>query len=119
MAESTTKTKAPAEQEENGKPTRRVVLRHARVLVLPEGVDRARIAEAIKALRGASQAEGWIVVGEFEGASKTHAIEAYAGKPGTADAKPGSYRAPSVTAWKGQANYVKPPEPLIERELVD
>lgn len=110
--------------------TRRVVLKQERVLVLPEGktledidpkvVETIRRALGIKGGKGNAQAhvEAWIVVGEFEGGSKQRAIEAYAGKSGEPDSKPGLYRAPSVTAWKGGRRYL-PPVQRVEAEDID
>lgn len=118
------KAPKPAEKpSEDAKPTRRVVLRRMQVVELPSDSGGrtweeigAAVAKMLKGGKGVTEA--WHVCGEFEG-SKSGAIEAFAGKPGTADAKPGLYRAPSVTAWKGGEDYVKPPEPLIERKRVD
>lgn len=129
MAEGPTRGRA-ADTDEERKPTRRMVLRRERVLVLPEGV---RVEELVGAtnerelmkLLGLKvgtdpYAEAWIVVGEFEGSGKTQAIEAHAGKAGTPDAKPGVYKAPGVSAWRGGEVYEKPPEPKVERTaLVD
>lgn len=119
MAEATQRRRrsAPAPEEERG-TTRRVVMRREAVLVLPEGVATENIAVAWKALglKGAPrEVAAWLVVGEFEGNSKTKAIEAHAGKPGTPEAIPGAYKAPTVTAWAGGEEYVKPPEPKVER----
>lgn len=112
--------------------TKRIVLRRERVIVLPEGVAEEVIARLLgsidfgpekrlkAALTKAGPTDGWIVVGEFEGADMTRAIELHAGKPGTPDAIPGVYKAPSVRAWTGGEEYVKPPEPKVERKaLVD
>lgn len=117
--------------------TKRVVLKRERVIVLPDAVpengkiDLAKLAEAL----GLSQAEAkrlvttaatgfgsgtaWVVIGEFAGASKRAAIEAYAGKPGTPDAKPGAYKAPGVSAMAGGELYEKPAEPEVKRRSLD
>lgn len=117
--------------EENGKderdPTRRVVLKRERVLVLPDTLDGDALDKTLKDVGKAiglragrlQPVEAWTVTGEFEGASKLNAIQAHAGDPGTADAKPGTYRAPSVTAWKGTVVYEAPPEPLVTRRVLD
>lgn len=63
--------------------------------------------------------EAWTVLGEFEGASKDKAIEAYAGKPGTPDAKPGAYKAPTASAFAGGALYEAPPQPLVTKTALD
>lgn len=107
-------------------PTQRVVLKRVTVLVLPEGVEvtverMKGIANSL-GLKPATRfdvGEAWTVVGEYEGASKTHAIEAHAGKPGTADAKPGAYKAPSKSSWAGGELYVKPDQPKVERQALE
>lgn len=111
--------------ENERKPTQRVVLRRERVLALPDGVRieelvAAKDERAMMKLLGLRvgddpYGEAWVPVGEFEGASMTKAIEAYAGKPGTPDAIPGAYKAPTVSAWAGGEEYVKPPAPKVER----
>lgn len=119
-------------ETENGKPreiTRRVVLRRERVLVLPEGVRveelvAAKDERAMMKLLGHKvgsdpYGEAWVEVGEFAGHSKTHAIEAYAGKPNTPDAKQGVYRAPSMSSWQGGLVYDAPPQPLVQRRELE
>jgi len=119
-----------ASSSDNGKATerdtKRVVLRRHRVIVAPEALveltteNAKAIATALGVKNIPPLEEAWIVVGEFEGASKTKAIEAHAGKPGTPDAKPGVYKAPSVSAFAGGEEYVKPAQPKVERRaLVD
>jgi hypothetical protein len=120
----------PAAEDERA-PTKRVVLKRERVLVLPEGVSLndldPKVSEAVRKLLklGGGKAnsevhvEAWVVVGEFEGASKNAAIEAHAGKPNTPDAKPGAYKAPGASAWAGGLLYEKPPEPKVERKALD
>lgn len=107
--------------------TQRAVLKRERVLVLPEGVElnaerQKGIANALglKPTTKLPECEAWVEVGEFAGHSKTAAIEAYAGKPGTPDAKQGAYRAPSLSSWQGGLIYDAPPQPLVQRrELED
>lgn len=107
--------------------TERVVLRRASVLVIPEGVDPEKLGEAIRLLmpaRGRSKPEdaasdAWIECGTFEGASKRHSIEKFAGKAGTADAKTGVFKAPSLTSWKGSLEHVAPPKPLVQARMVE
>lgn len=127
MAEETTKTDEPAEEAPRG-PTRRVVLRRERVIVLPDGVDDEKLAEALKVLgvkgkapdpRRTRTVDAWVVVGEFEGHSKQNAIEAHAGKPLTPDAAPGTYKAPTTTAWAGGRHYERPPKPKVEVRDID
>lgn len=110
--------------EENGRVTKRVVLRRERVLVMPPEADAEAIKTALKEAKlptwfKTALAEAWVVVGEFDGASKTKAIETHAGKPGTPDAKPGAYKAPSVSSWAGGEEYVRPDAPKVERKALD
>lgn len=112
-----------AAAEAEARVTRRVVVSQHAVLLLPSGgVSSEGLAAAWKALglKGAPrEAAAWVVVGEFDGASKDDAIEAYAGKPGTPDAKVGTYKAPGARSWAGGARYAAPPKPLVEREAID
>lgn len=114
--------------EEPRGPTKRVVLRRESVIALTDldEVQREEILKAVAAVKvrglpkGVTQPqEAWSVVGVFEGHSKTKAIEAHAGKPGTPDAKPGAFKAPSVSAWAGGELYKAPPKPLFEREALE
>lgn len=113
-----------ADEDENGRGlTRRIVLRRELVIAVPEGADPEKVAEAQRVF-GASRAkqepvEAWVVCGEFDGATKRAAIEAYAGKAGTADAKVGLFRAPGKKAWSGGVEHVAPPRPLIEARTVE
>lgn len=118
------KQDGPAERVD----TKRIVLRRERVIVLPEALTgeafektKADIAKAVGLRAGSLKpVVAWVAVGEFEGANMTRAIEAHAGKPGTPDAIPGTYKAPSVRAWAGGEEYVMPPSPKVERKaLVD
>lgn len=105
--------------------TKRMVLRRENVLVIPDGLDPKKLADIEAAVKKALGAKGkptqaWVPLGEFEGSSNTNAIEAYAGKPGTPDAIPGTYKAPSIRSWAGGEVYDKPPLPKVERKpLVD
>jgi hypothetical protein len=110
--------------------TQRVVLRRERVIVLPDSVDAARLAQlldaddygqekAIKRALTSLPVDAWIVVGEFTGSSKERAIETHAGKAGTFDAIPGAYKAPTKTAWSGGLVYEKPPKPKVERAALE
>lgn len=109
-------------------PTKRVVLRREDVIVLTD-LDQAQRDAVVKAV-GAVKAKGmprdvakpretWSVVGMFDGDSKTKAIEAHAGKPGTPDAKEGAFKAPTVSAWAGGEVYERPPAPLFERKALE
>lgn len=109
---------------EDRKPTQRVVLRQERVLVISDEVTDEQIGEAVKALGGrtgrkaVSVPVAWVECGEFTG-SKKGAIEAYAGKAGTPDAKVGTFKAPTVTAMKGGIKHSAPPLPLVQSEAID
>jgi hypothetical protein len=116
--------------EQPRKPTKRTVLRRERVLVLPEGIDDAALAEVVKAIPKlpekkladalkAKPVEAWVVIGEFEGTDKEDAIEAHAGKKNTPDAKPGAYKAPPASGWSGGLLYERPPEPKVEVKALD
>jgi hypothetical protein len=128
--------KPAAEKDETKKPTQRVVLRRERVIVLPDTVDEDTLgklssgdgAKALAALLGLGSAkvptvcigaEAWTVVGEFVGSTKDKAIEAYAGKAGTPDAKVGDFKAPGSAAWAGGLRYSAPPKPLVEKESIE
>lgn len=112
-----------AESEETRAPTRRVVLKREHVIIVPDGADPEKVAEAQRVF-GASRAknapiEAWVVCGEFDGTAKRTAIEAHAGKAGTATAKVGVFKAPGTAAWKGGVEHVAPPQPLIEARAID
>lgn len=128
---------AEAEAKAERGPTKRVVLRRERVIVLPDDVtdealsklasgDGAKQLAKLLGLSGSAKvptasigAETWAVVGEFEGSSKQNAIEAYAGKPLTPDAKPGTYKAPSASAFAGGRQYDRPPQPKVEAKDIE
>lgn len=126
MAQQTRGQQAkPAERAD----TMRTVLRRERVLKVPEKATAEQVAEALavlyptdKRIQKAATPEGWeawVVIGPFAGASDTKAIEAYAGKPGQPDSKPGIYKAPPSRSWAGGEIYDKPPEPKVERRRFD
>lgn len=111
--------KAPAEPSA---PTKRTVLKQEGVLVLPAGVSTEALIAAAKALgvKGAPrELAAWVVVGEFDGDTKEQAIEAHTGKPGTPDAKVGTYKAPTSRAFAGGMRLKAPPKPLVEKESID
>lgn len=124
MAEGKARGRA-AETDEERKPTRRVVLRLVRGFELPAGMEvtpeqQKEVAKALGLkVTEVPFVEAWAVVGEYEGQTKDNAIEAYAGKPGTPDAKVGDYKAPGAAAWAGGARYKAPPKPLVEKEAID
>lgn len=125
MAESTsTGTRSRSRTTTNAaepRDTKRVVLRRERVIVVPDHIDIEQTVQHLKAAdsktwgKGTEAIDAWVVVGEFDGVSKTKAIEAYAGKPGTPDAKPGAYKAPTASAFSGGSIYEAPPAPLVQR----
>jgi hypothetical protein len=116
----------PTRQARNGPPpdtptpTKRVVLKREKVVVLAVNTDGTedKAKEAIKLL-GGKLTDAWVVVAEVEGASKEHAIEAHAGKPNTAEAKTGIFKAPTASAWSGGRRYAAPPKPLVQAEAID
>lgn len=115
------------EEQAERRPTERVVLRQVRAIEIPPGTDPERVAAAVEALhpkakraeRDGSVIDAWQEVARVEGATKTAAVESYAGKPGTPDAKVGTFRAPGLTAWKGAMVYDAPPLPLVERRVIE
>lgn len=128
--------KPDAAAEEPRKPTKRVVLRQERVIVLPDDVaddtlaklSKGEGAKALADLLGLKSAkvptadigrEMWLVVGEFEGQDKDDAIRAHAGEPGSPDAIPGTYKAPPINGWKGGKRYTRPDRPKVEAENID
>lgn len=107
---------APAED----RTTKRMVLARAEAIIIPEGIDPEKLKEALRLIGGRSVPKTvWWEVGEFEGSSKQNALEAYAGKPNTPEAKPGAYKAPGASAWAGGRLYEKPPEPKVEVRDLD
>jgi hypothetical protein len=103
--------------------TKRVVVKRERVLVIPEGVEavdekKLREAFAVGPRVPLVMTEAWVVCGEFEG-DKRDAIKVYAGEPGSPDAKPGTYRAPSASAWRGGRHYERPERPKVEAKDID
>lgn len=124
MAKTTPAAGTRAARTDDEKATKRVVLQKQRVLVLPPGLDVQSLVELkdekeLRKLIGAKLTEAWSVVGEFEGASKQAAIEAYAGKPGTPDAKVGTFKAPTASAFAGGRRYEAPPKPLVQAGDID
>lgn len=110
-----------AQADEDRKPTERVILKRERVLVLPDGVEPGALDELLKAVRKHGrivEAQAWVEVAQTSG-GKRKAIEAHAGVAGTPSAKPGLYKAPTLTAWKGGREYERPPEPLVQARDID
>lgn len=113
-----------ADEENDGKakdaPTKRVVIRQARALVLPamDAETEKTIAKLVKdsAAKGATLSDVWVELGKAEG-DKPEAIAKYAGVKGAADAKPGVYRAPTVSSWKDGVRY-KDPRTVVDAETV-
>lgn len=123
MAKATDKV----EQEEREGSGRRLVLKRERAIVLGPGLTaevEKELLDLVRSNAGGKKTdhdlkEVWLPVGEFEGTSMTRAIEAYAGKPGTPDAKIGAYKAPPVRSWAGGEIYEAPPVPLVQRKALD
>jgi hypothetical protein len=115
-------TKAKAVKRE---PTERMVLRQEKVFIVsgtrdltPEQTKKLEAALKAAGIKDSTAHMAWVEVGVFVGASKDAAIEAHAGKPGTPDAKLGTYKAPTVAAFSGGSRYKAPPKPLAERESI-
>lgn len=120
MAESKQRQSKPA--EEPPAPTKRIVLKRERVLVVPEEASSEQVIAAHKALGGdgsPGELAAWREIGEYEGSNKNDAIQAYAGKPNTPDAKVGVFKAPTVSAWAGGKRYRAPDKPLVQAEDID
>jgi hypothetical protein len=131
VATETNNGKVSEEEAAERRPTERVILQHSFVIKLPGGgVDREVLEKVIKLLelkgpngRAAKPqdvlGEAWVEVSRKVGSSKRAAIEEYAGKAGTPDAKVGVFRAPSTTAWKGGVENTAPPLPLVESRVIE
>lgn len=106
-------------------PTERVILRRVRGLALPEEfqITPEQQKEVAKALglkvSDVPFVEAWQEVSRETGDDKRDAIEAYAGEPNTPTAKPGTYKAPTASAWKGGRQYDRPPEPKVEAKDIE
>lgn len=123
MAENTGRKRGAAKKtDDDDKPTPRVVLKRERVLVLPDSlppgskIDAGKLGEALgipkaEAAKLVNTDEAWVQVKLATG-SKNAAIETFAGKPGTPEAKPGVYKAPSESAMRGGRAYETPAGPL-------
>lgn len=114
--------KASEAKKQDIAPTKRVVLRKVLALAVPSGATTEQLIAAHKALGGKgapAEIDVWQECGEFEGSSKDRAIELFAGKPGTPDAKPGTYKAPGASAFAGGMRLTAPPKPLVEKESID
>lgn len=117
-------TPAAAEEAAERGPTTRVVVQREMAIVVPEGVSPEQLADIAGILYGkrvkrVEPVELWRVIGEFEGHTKDAAIERYAGKAGTPDAKIGTWKAPTTRAWAGGVKHSAPPKPLVEKETID
>lgn len=123
----TSRRRASAPDSER-QDTERVILKRERVIVVTELVPEDVTDVALDALKEAAKSKGgsrasvreaWVEVGREKGQDKRNAIKAYAGTPGTPDAKPGVYKAPGVTAFSGGMVYERPPEPKVEAKPLD
>lgn len=103
----------------------RVVLERVRALRIPDEATDEQIAQAVEILRGGKrkalvvQGEAWMEVARVTAQTKVAAVRAYAGEPGTPDAKVGTWRAPTVTAWKDAVVHEAPPAPLVVSRVVE
>jgi hypothetical protein len=126
VATETNNGKVSEEEAAERRPTERVILERVRVVVLPDAMtpeQQAAISAALHAGKGKVRTvpveEAWREVARKVGSSKRAAIEEYAGKAGTPDAKVGVFRAPSTTAWKGGVENTAPPLPLVESRVIE
>lgn len=109
---------------EDRAPTERVVLELARVVLIPAGATEEQIHAAYLALNPKSKAKAslpetaWLEARHTTG-SKTGAIENYAGKAGTSTAKVGTFRSVPLRSWRGAVVHEQPPEPLIQRSMIE
>lgn len=122
MAAGKAASKPPEPTEQ---PTERVVLRQEKVFVIsnlsltPE--EEKKLATALKdcGIKDTTAHMAWIECGVHPGSSKEQSIEAYAGKPGTADAKPGTFKAVPVKSFAGGKRHRVPEKPLVESEAIE
>ena len=103
--------------------TERVILKLEDVLVLPEGTTVDDLVHADKAtlaglLEGGALTRAWREVGSRAG-TKEGSIEAYAGKPGTPEARPGVFKSVPSKSWSGGLIYERPPETKVERRRLE
>jgi hypothetical protein len=93
----------------------RMVLKRERALILPDDIDITALLDAVKTfkIKGSALNEVWLPIGEFPGASMRKAIEAHTGKPNQPDTKVGTFKAVSLTNWRGGVVMVAPAKPLV------
>lgn len=130
--------RAAAQAKDDSHETQRMVLRGLPAILVPHGVsndvlkkvqgllrDPAVLAAVVEQGEGNADDVGlfvplaFTVEGEPQTGSKDRCIEAVAGKAGTPDARPGTYRAPSMSAMRGGKRYTRPPRPKVEAETLD
>lgn len=117
-------TAAAVEEAAERGPTMRVVVQRETAVIVPDGVSPEQLADIASILYGkrvkrVEPVELWKVIGEFEGHTKDAAIERYAGKAGTPDAKIGTWKAPTTRAWAGGCIHEAPPKPLVQRRTLE
>jgi hypothetical protein len=122
MAQSRQAAAPPVEEP---KPTKRMVLQRAKVVVIDGDVPDDVLKQAVEALRRVATKthalvkEAWLECGVHEGRSKNDSIEAYTGKAGTPDAKPGAYKAVPAASFAGGLLLKVPEKPLVESEAIE
>jgi hypothetical protein len=95
--------------------TQRIVLKRERAIVLPEDIDEAALLEALKQakIKAMAARDVWVPVGRFKGATMRKAIRQHTGEPNQPDTKVGTWKAISLTNWRGGEVMVAPPKPLV------
>lgn len=116
--------KVEEERKAERVPTERIVLRSVAAIEVPADVTGDQLEQVAAIFKRKGRAKGsvvgaWLEVARVTAPTKLAAIEAHAGKAGTPDALVGTFRAPTVTAWKDAEVYAAPPAPLVERTTVD
>lgn len=114
---------APAE-EETSAPTKRVILKQERVLILPATLTEEQSKALGAAMKEAkipagNVGEAWMVVSEQEGSNMDVAITAYTGPAGEPDTKVGTFKAPPARSWAGGLRMKAPAKPKVEKERIE
>lgn len=116
---------AAAAKPDERADSERMILKRERMIALPDGLTdesveelRALVEQNLGTTGAVKTVDAWVPVAIGRG-DKLKAIESYAGKPGSPDAIPGTYKAPPVRSMAGGAVYERPPEPKVERKVLD
>jgi hypothetical protein len=107
--------KSDKQQQEDRKDTERVVLQ-----AIPMTIDAVRdlvpddspIREALKGKDGKDTVQLWVELGRATGDKRKVCVVA-------SKDKPGDFRAPSVSSWKGGLRRVLPEQPRLEDAPLD